>query len=357
MARNTLGQHFRISSFGESHGAGVGVLIDGCPAGVVPDMDHIRRMLAYRRPGQSPLSSSREESEEFEILSGLFEGKSTGAPITIFIRNTGQRSSDYDALRDVYRPSHADFSYEKKYGYRDHRGGGRSSARITTGWVAAGALAEQILQNRYGIEILAWVNRIYTLQMPDLMEIDREHIYTSDVRCPHRETALKMEEAIMQARAEGDSLGGSIQCRIRNCPPGIGEPVFGKLHAQLAHAMMSINAAKGIFFGGGFDMTARKGSEVNDAFVMKQDRVGTESNFSGGMQGGISNGEPIEFTVAFKPPASIARGQHTLNRDLQPVDLEIRGRHDPCVLPRAVPIVETLAALVLLDLILENQLQ
>lgn len=357
MARNTLGQHFRISSFGESHGAGVGVLIDGCPAGIVPDMDFIRKMLAYRRPGQSALSSTREESEEFEILSGLFEGKSTGAPITLFIRNTGQRSSDYDALRDVYRPSHADYTYEKKYGYRDHRGGGRSSARITAGWVAAGALAEQILQNQYGISILAYVNRIYTIQMPPMENIDQEHIYASEVRCPHRESSLKMEEAIMQARNEGDSLGGSIHCKIRNCPAGIGEPVFGKLHAQLAHAMMSINAAKGISFGAGFDMTERKGSEVNDAFVMKEDGVGTSSNFSGGLQGGISNGEPIEFTVAFKPPASIAKAQQTLNRAGETVDLEIKGRHDPCVLPRAVPIVETLAALVLLDLILENQLK
>lgn len=335
----------------------IGVMIDGCPAGIILDTGFIRQMLHYRKPGQSKITTSRKEDDAFSIVSGIFDDKTTGAPICILIKNKDHKSDEYDAIKNVYRPSHADFTYEKKYGIRDHRGGGRSSARITAGWVAAGAIAEQILENSYGLQILAFVNKVHTIRMPENLEFDKEHIYAADVRCPHRKTALLMEEAILKAAQEGDSLGGTIQCIINNCPFGIGEPVFGKLNAQLAHAMMSINAVKGIEFGRGFDITNYKGSEMNDAFVIKEQHIGTASNNSGGIQGGISNGEPIVFTVAFKPTATIKKSQETVNSAMESLSLETSGRHDPCVLPRAVPIVEAMAALVLLDLILENQIK
>lgn len=349
---NTLGQLFKIASYGESHGKVIGVVIDGCPAGIEIDESAIAKQLSRRRPGQSHLSTSRNETEVFEILSGVFEGKSTGAPIVIQIPNKDAQSGDYDHLKAVYRPSHADYTYHQKYGHRDHRGGGRSSARITAGWVAAGAIATQIL-NSLGIEILAWVNQIYNIkcELPQ-SEITTNLIEDSLVRCPDKNASQQMIEAIEQAKNEGDSLGGIIACVINNCPVGLGEPIFDKFNASLGKAILSLNAVKGVQFGIGFDAVNFKGSELNDGFTNQNGKIVTNSNHSGGIQGGITNGMPVYFETAFKPTATISKMQETVDIAGNPVQLEAKGRHDPCVVPRAVPIIEALTAITTLDFVL-----
>ena len=357
MARNSIGRLFTVTSFGESHGEAIGAIIDGCPAGLEISNEAIQNQLNRRRPGQSKITTPRIESDEFQILSGLYEGKTTGSPICIIIPNSGQKSSDYDTLKDVYRPGHADFTYIQKYEHRDHRGGGRSSARVTAGWVAAGNIAEQFLQHQTNIEILAWVDSIYTIQSNvDDNTVTRDIIDKSPVRCPDPNAAALMLTAIEEAKEQGDSLGGTITCIVRNCPQGLGEPVFGKLQAEIGHAMLNINAVKGIEFGTGFNATQKKGSENNDSFIAKGDRIGTHSNNAGGMLGGISNGETISFRIAFKPTSSIKITQDTVDVTGQRTTIQIDGRHDPCVLSRAVPIIESMTAIVLADLFLENKL-
>jgi chorismate synthase len=351
MGFNTFGTHFCVSSFGESHGPAIGVMVDGMPAGIDFDESLLLHELSRRKPGQSALSTQRSEDDIPEVLSGIFEGKTTGAPICIIIRNKDARSSDYDSLKDIYRPSHADFTYREKYGIRDHRGGGRASARVTAGWVAAGALAKMLLREQMSANICAWVSSIHQIQWTgSVAAVNPEVVEQSPVRCPDAEVSNRMIAAIEQARAEGDSLGGIITCVVQGVPAGIGEPLFGKLQARLAAAMFSINAAKGFEYGSGFAGTEQKGSELNDSFEMRDGKVSTKTNHSGGIQGGISNGAPILFRVAFKPVASIAKQQDTIDSSGTSVQLEITGRHDPCVLPRAVPIVEAMAALVLADL-------
>ncbi len=349
MAHNTFGKHFSITSFGESHGKHIGVIIDGCPSNVSLDLELVRQDLQRRRPGQSTLTTSRKENESFEITTGLFEGKTTGSPICILIANTDSRSKDYEELKDVYRPSHADFTYDKKYGIRDYKGGGRSSARITAGWVAAGAIAKQLLNDYFAISIQAYVQQVYTIICPKSTDYTYEMIEASTVRCPDKETSARMVNAIESAKEEGDSLGGVITCTIKNTPIGIGDPVFNKLNAQLANGMMAINAVKGFQLGSGFDSILKKGSELNDEWYMDNDEAKTATNNSGGIQGGISNGMDINFDVAFKPTSTIAKSQKSVTNTGESVDLKAKGRHDPCVLPRAVPIVEAMAALVLID--------
>lgn len=349
---NTLGTLFKITSFGESHGPAIGVVIDGCPSQLEIDIDFIQAELNKRRPGQSNITTSRNEADTVEILSGVFEGKSTGAPITLLIKNKDSNPTDYEHLKDIYRPSHADFTYQKKYGIRDYRGGGRSSARVTAGWVAAGAIAKLLLK-KYSISITAYVKQVHQIALTiPYTELNFEEIEKNKVRCPHPETAALMEQEILKAKNEGDSLGGIISCVITNSPIGLGEPVFDKLNAKLAQAIMSINAVKGIQFGEGFNSVNFKGSELNDAFITKEGKVGTYTNHSGGIQGGISNGEDIYFETAFKPTATILKSQQTVDTAGNETTLEAKGRHDPCVLPRAVPIVEVMSALVLADLLL-----
>lgn len=357
MGTNTRGRHFCVTSFGESHGSAIGAVVDGMPAGIEIDMAFLQAQLNRRRPGQNALTTQRNESDELEILSGVFRGQSTGAPITLLIRNRDQRSNDYDTLEHVFRPSHADFTYHTKYGIRDHRGGGRSSARITAGWVAAGALAELFLRKELAYEACAWVDSIYNLQWegnPDA--VTKAAVEASLVRCPDMLLSAKMEHAIAAARDAGDSLGGTISCQLRGIPAGLGEPVFGKLQAELAAAMLGINAVKGFEYGMGFAGSRRLGSEVNDRMEAGADGIRMQQNHSGGIQGGISNGAPIDFRVAFKPTASIARAQETVNTSGENVLLETTGRHDPCVLPRAVPIVEAMAGLVVADMVLAAKL-
>jgi chorismate synthase len=354
MAGNSLGQLFRITTFGESHGEAVGVVIDGCPPLVEVDINFVQNEMARRRPGQSELTTQRSEDDQVQILSGIFEGKTTGAPIAIIIPNKDQRSKDYDALKNVYRPSHADYVYETKYGIRDYRGGGRSSARATASVVAAGAIAKLLLQQK-GITIQAYVNQVGEIETPmSYTELDLTQTEKNSVRCPHPETAKQMIAKIEEAKNEGDSLGGSITCVIQNTPVGLGEPVFDKLQADLAKAMLSINATKGFEYGSGFAGTKLKGSQHNDSFVNHNDTIKTTTNHSGGIQGGISNGMDIYCKVAFKPTATISKQQHTINQQGENINLEAKGRHDPCVLPRAVPIVEAMAALVLADHWLRN---
>lgn len=345
---NTLGRNFRITSFGESHGPGVGVVIDGCPAGLLVDEVFIQSELERRKPGQSRITTQRKESDEFQILSGVFEGKSTGHPIAIFISNQDQKSKDYSHIKDQYRPSHADFTYQEKYGIRDYRGGGRSSARITAGWVAAGAIAKLALGD---IRINAYVSQVGELKADsDYSRYDFSKIEDNDVRCPDQELAKEMFNLIDSVRKSGDTIGGVVTCVIRNVPVGWGEPVFGKLHAELGKAMLSINAVKGFEYGSGFDSVTMRGSEHNDAFENGESGVVTRSNFSGGIQGGISNGQDIYFRVAFKPVATIMQDQKSVDQHGNEVTVKGKGRHDPCVVPRAVPIVEALAACVLMDL-------
>jgi chorismate synthase len=355
MAGNTFGTLFRLTSFGESHGAALGGVIDGCKPGIEMPFDAIAAQLARRRPGQSSISTQRNESDYPEWLSGIFEGKTTGAPIAFIVRNTNQQSGDYETLKNVYRPSHADYTYEQKYGIRDYRGSGRASARETVARVVAGTLAEEILK-RDGIEICAYVSAVAQHELPFANQhYSRSEVDVNVVRCPDETLAAKMIAEIEQARSEGDSLGGIITCRIDGVPAGLGEPVFDKLHAELGKAMLSINAVKGFSIGSGFDSARMKGSEHNDAFILKEGKPGTSTNHSGGIQGGISNGEPIWFRVAFKPVASIARVQETVTQTGEMTELSVKGRHDPCVVPRAVPIVESMAALVLVDHLMRQQ--
>lgn len=344
--RNTFGTLFTLTTFGESHGPGVGGVVDGMPAGIEVDMDFIQHELDRRRPGQSSITTSRKEGDRVELLSGIFEGRTTGAPIGFLVRNENQHSQDYENLRTLFRPSHADFTYYYKYGVRDHRGGGRSSARITISRVVGGALAKLALR-QLGITVSA-----YTMQVgPIALERDY-HLYDlsmteqNAVRCPDLDKAREMEQLIAQVKAEGDTIGGVIACVVQGCPPGLGEPEFGKLHAQLGQAMLSINAVKGFEYGEGFAGVSQRGSEQNDIF----EREGkTRSNHSGGIQGGISNGQDIYFRVAFKPVATLLREQQTIDLEGNPVTFTARGRHDPCVLPRAVPVVEAMAAMTVLD--------
>ncbi len=347
---NTLGTHIRLTSYGESHGEVIGAVLDGFPAGFEIDMSFVQAQLNRRKPGQSAISTQRKEQDEVKIISGVFEGKTTGTPLNFVIENTDAKPKDYSALKDVYRPSHADYTYEAKYGIRDYRGGGRSSARVTAGWVAAGALVQDFLEKQQSIKISAYVKQIGTVKLvAEPQYRPQNEVDESIVRCLDSDIAPQMIKAIEQAKLEKDSLGGVIECVISGVKVGLGSPLFAKLNAQLAHAMFSINAVKGFEVGGGFEMAEKRGSEVNDEFIFEDGKASTTSNFSGGIQGGISNGMDIVFRVAFKPTATIGVHQKTINTDGAVVDLEAAGRHDPCVVPRAVPIVETLAALVLAD--------
>ncbi len=353
---NTFGRIFRLTSFGESHGAGVGGVIDGFPAGVEVDLDFLQHELDRRRPGQSRLTTARREGDRVELLSGVFEGRTTGTPIGFLVRNENQHSNDYDNLRNVFRPSHADYTYFQKYGLRDHRGGGRSSARETIARVVAGAFAKMALR-REGISVYAYTSQVGAICLdPDYTRYDPELIETNEVRCPDAEAAARMAELIMETKGRGDTVGGVITGVVKGCPPGLGEPVFDKLHARLGAAMLSINAVKGFEYGEGFAGAAGFGSSQNDRFCLDADgHVTTATNHSGGIQGGISNGQDIYFRVAFKPVATLLMEQPTVDIDGRPVTVKARGRHDACVLPRAVPIVEAMAAMVILDALLLNQ--
>jgi chorismate synthase len=351
---NTFGQLFKITTFGESHGKSLGVIIDGCPAGIDFDEDFLQSELQRRKPGQSAITTQRKEEDQATIQSGVFEGKTTGTPIGILIPNKDAKSKDYAHISDAYRPSHADYTYQTKYGIRDHRGGGRSSARETANWVAAGAVAKTVLSTR-GITIQAYVSAVGKLRVANhYSSMDLTQTESNAVRCPDAETAAQMEAYIKEIKKAGDTVGGMITCVIKNTPVGLGEPVFNKLHAALAHAMMSINAVKGFEYGSGFNGIEQKGSEQNDLFVNDKE-IRTTTNNSGGIQGGISNGEDIYFNVAFKPVATIMQAQMSINAAGETESVSGKGRHDPCVVPRAVPIVEAMAALVLVDFLLLSQ--
>lgn len=347
---NSFGQLFRLTTWGESHGAAIGAVVDGCPplleiseADIQPDLDR-------RAPGQSSIVTQRKESDSVRILSGVYEGKTLGTPISLYIPNEGQRSADYDELRDKYRPSHADYTYDAKYGFRDWRGGGRTSNRETAGRVAAGAIARKLLADRFGVEIVAWVSKVRDMVVDcDVEAVTREQVEQTPIRCPDLAMAARMIEAVEAARKAGDSLGGVVTCAARGCPPGWGEPVFDRLEADLGKAMMSLPASKGFEIGSGFAGTDLSGLRHNDEFYMDGDRVRTRTNRSGGIQGGISNGETIYMRVAFKPTATVMREQNTVDVQHRETTIKGRGRHDPCVLPRAVPIVEAMTALVLAD--------
>lgn len=357
MRGNSFGKAFSITTFGESHGPAVGVVVDGCPAGLEVSAEMIQEALARRRPGQSELSSPRKEEDKCEILSGLYEGRTTGAPLTLLVRNRDARPEDYQHLRNAYRPSHADFVWDRKFGFRDHRGGGRSSARETVARVAAGAIASILLKHS-GISIIAFTQEVGGIAAPeDYRLLDLSQTDCWPVRCPDAETAARMQERILQVKEQGDSIGGRIRCICRGVPPGLGEPVFDKLHADLGKAMLSINAVRGFQLGDGFYSLERKGSENNDAFFQDPDGgIRTLTNHSAGIQGGISNGEDIWFDVAFKPVSTLMLEQQSVDREGNAVLLEGKGRHDPCVLPRAVPIVEAMAALVFADFLLRSRL-
>ncbi|PTX61641.1 chorismate synthase [Kordia periserrulae] len=350
MAGNTFGSLFKLTTFGESHGAAIGGIIDGCPAGLELDMDMIQHEMDRRKPGQSAIVTQRKEPDTVEFYSGIFEGKTTGVPIGFAIHNTNQKSHDYSHIKETYRPSHADYVYDQKYGHRDYRGGGRSSARETASRVVAGAIAKQLLSD---IKINAFVASVGDISIDKpYHELDFSLTESNPVRCPDVEKAAEMEEKIRQIRKEGDTIGGTVMCVLQNVPVGLGEPVFDKLHAELGKAMLSINAVKGFEYGSGFAGSKMKGSEHNDIF--NADGT-TKTNLSGGIQGGISNGMDIYFTVAFKPVATIMQSQDTINKDGDIVEMQGKGRHDPCVVPRAVPIVEAMAALVLADYYLINR--
>ncbi|WP_194973367.1 chorismate synthase [Aquiflexum lacus] len=349
---NTFGKIFKISTFGESHGLGLGVVIDGCPAGLTIDEDFIRAEMQRRKPGQSKITTQRKEEDEFQILSGVFEGKSTGTPIGLVIMNTDQKSKDYSHISDKFRPSHADYTYFEKFGTRDYRGGGRSSARETAARVAAGSIAKMLLSH-YGISVQAYVSQVGDLKLEKTyQELDLNKTEDNIVRCPDQKTAERMIDYIDEVRKSRDTVGGIVSCVAKGVPPGIGEPVFDRLHAELGKAMLSINAVKGFEYGSGFEGVKMRGSEHNDAFYQDGDRVRTRTNHSGGIQGGISNGEDIYFNVAFKPVATIMQDQESVNESGETVTVSGKGRHDPCVVPRAVPIVEAMCALVLADYIL-----
>ena len=350
MAGNSFGKIFKLTTFGESHGPAIGGVIDGCPAGLELDFEAIQEELNRRKPGQSAIVTQRKEPDTVEFYSGIFEGKTTGTPIGFVIHNANQKSKDYSHIKDTYRPSHADYTYDEKYGVRDYRGGGRSSARETASRVVAGAIAKQLLKD---IKITAYVDSVgkISLDKPHY-EVDFSLIETNPVRCPDKAKAEEMEAFIKQIRSEGDTVGGTVRCVISNVPKGLGEPVFDKLHAELGKAMLSINAVKGFEYGSGFEGTKMKGSEHNDLF---NEDGSTKTNLSGGIQGGISNGMDIYFNVAFKPVATIMQKQDTINKDGDMVEMQGKGRHDPCVVPRAVPIVEAMAALTIADFSLQNK--
>ena len=357
MAGNSFGEIFRITTFGESHGAAIGVIIDGCPAGLEVDLDAIQHQLDRRKPGQSAITTQRKESDTFEILSGIFEGKTLGSPIAAIIKNEGHRPEDYAHLKEAYRPSHADFTYQSKYGVRDYRGGGRSSARETAARVIAGSIAQQLI-HKAGIEITAYVSAVGHIRLDknygalDLLKTD-----SNIIRCPDVQKAHEMIALIEETRKKGDTVGGVITCVIKNCPVGLGEPVFDKLHADLGKAMLSINAVQGFEYGSGFVGSTLYGSENNDEFFITDDKkVATKTNFSGGVQGGISNGMDIYFNVAFKPVATLMQTQQTIDEKGNEVEIKGKGRHDPCVVPRAVPIVEAMAALVIADHFLRSKI-
>ena len=353
--RNTFGNLFTLTTFGESHGIAVGGVIDGFPAGIDIDMDFIQNELNRRRPGQSHITTSRNEADKVEFLSGVFEGKSTGTPIGFEVRNQNQHSQDYENMRCVFRPSHADYTYHNKYGIRDHRGGGRSSARITIARCVGGALAKLALQ-QLGVTITAYTSQVGAIALDrDYHQYDLSTIEDNIVRCPDQAKALEMERLIAQVKAEGDTIGGIITCVIKGCPVGLGEPEFDKLHAQLGSAMLGINAVKGFEYGEGFAGVTSRGSKQNDVFTSSDGRITTRTNHSGGIQGGISNGQDIYFRIAFKPVATLLMEQDTVDLEGNPTKLTARGRHDPCVLPRAVPIVEAMAAMVILDNYLMNK--
>ena len=349
MTRNTFGNLFTLTTFGESHGEAIGGVIDGMPAGIDIDLEFIQQELNRRRPGQSSITTSRQEADKVELLSGVFEGKSTGCPIGFIVRNTNQHSQDYENLRCLFRPSHADFTYEQKYGVRDHRGGGRSSARITISRCVGGALAKLVLK-QLGISVQAYTSQVGPIALErDYRLYDLSQTENNAVRCPDAEKAKEMEALITQMKQEGDTIGGVITCVIKGCPAGLGEPEFGKLHAALGSAMLSINAAKGFEYGEGFEGVTARGSEQNDVFQTIGGQITIKTNHSGGIQGGISNGQDIYFRVAFKPVATILKAQETVDKEGNTTIFQVKGRHDPCVLPRAVPIVEAMAAMTILD--------
>ena len=354
MAGNSFGNIFRLTTFGESHGEAIGGIIDGCPAGLRLDENFVQQELDRRRPGQSHIVTQRRESDGVKFLSGVFEGLTTGAPIGFIIQNENQKSKDYEHIKDAYRPSHADYTYEQKYGLRDHRGGGRSSARETACRVVAGAIAKMVLAV-HQVRLFAYVSQVHNIALSKAYtEINPAHIDSNIVRCPDKQVAKQMIRLIEETRKNGDTVGGIVSCVIQNAPAGLGEPVFDKLHADLGKAMLSINAVKGFEYGAGFNAVNYRGSELNDTFVNRSG-IRTASNNSGGIQGGISNGEDIFFRVAFKPVATLMQKQNSVNKAGQEVVIEGKGRHDPCVLPRAVPIVEAMAALVVADHLLRNK--
>lgn len=354
---NTFGKLFTLTTFGESHGVAVGGVVDGMPPGIPIDIDFIQHELARRRPGQSRITTDRKELDQVELLSGVFEGKSTGTPIGFIVRNRNQQSKDYDSIANLFRPSHADYTYYNKYGIRDYRGGGRASARITLSRVVAGALAKLVLKQK-GISITAYTSQVGNITLDkDYQKYDFSLIESNPVRCPEPKKAKEMEALIAEMKREGDTIGGVITCVIKGCPVGLGEPEFDKLHAQLGAAMLSINAAKGFEYGEGFASASYRGSQQNDIFIPSSDKQKThgikaKTNHSGGIQGGISNGEDIYFRVAFKPVATLLMEQETVNKEGEATKIDVHGRHDPCVLPRAVPIVEAMAAMTILDALL-----
>lgn len=351
---NTYGKIFRITTFGESHGIAVGVVIDGCPAGLEIDEIFIQKELDRRRPGQSAIVTQRKEADQIQIVSGVFEGKTTGMPITMLVWNEDAKSKDYSHIADKFRPSHADYTYQMKYGFRDYRGGGRSSARETLARVAAGAVAKLILK-KLGIDIQAYVSQVGKLKLKkSYQDLDLTLTETNDIRCPDAQMAEQMIEYIKEIRKQGDTVGGVVNCVCTNVPVGLGEPAFDKLHAELGKAMLSINAVKGFEYGSGFEGVEMLGSEHNDAFFVENDQIHTKTNHSGGIQGGISNGEDIYFRVAFKPVATIMQEQESVNEQKESATVTGKGRHDPCVVPRAVPIVEAMSALVLVDFYFRN---
>ena len=354
---NTFGKLFTRTTFGESHGVAVGGVVDGMPPGIPIDIDFIQRELARRKPGQSRITTDRKELDQVELLSGVFEGKSTGTPIGFIVRNRNQQSKDYDSIANLFRPSHADYTYYNKYGIRDYRGGGRASARITLSRVVAGALAKLVLKQK-GISITAYTSQVGNITLDkDYQKYDFSLIESNPVRCPEPEKAKEMETLIAEMKREGDTIGGVVTCVIKGCPIGLGEPEFDKLHAQLGAAILSINAAKGFEYGEGFASASYRGSQQNDVFIPSSDKqqthdFKTKTNHSGGIQGGISNGEDIYFRVAFKPVATLLMEQETVNKEGEATKIDVHGRHDPCVLPRAVPIVEAMAAMTILDALL-----
>ena len=351
MSGSRFGSIFKLSSFGESHGLAVGGVIEGVPPGIELDFESIQKELDRRKPGQSAIVTQRKESDTVVFQSGIFEGKTTGTPIGFYIENENQKSNDYGHLQDAFRPSHADFTYEKKYGIRDYRGGGRSSARETVSRVVAGAIAKQIL-SKIGVRFSTYVDQVGAVRFQSDLFFEQNQIESNPVRCPDQNTAHEMENLSRDVRKAGDTIGGAVRCIIEGAPIGLGEPVFDKLHAELGKAMLSINAVKGFELGSGFDSITKRGSELNDLF---NSDGSTKTNHSGGIQGGISNGMPIKFRVAFKPVATIMQAQESINRDGEKVEIQGKGRHDPCVVPRAVPIVEAMAAMVILDFYLRNK--